>query len=106
MVKIYIETMSVHSRIEHIILFRSDVILFKVQPVIYVLKWRPADPEKSEYHKVRKTRRPLLIVLTVTTAKLTKQTVNLIRKYRMRVARQTAGDGIGECTMNTADSLL
>lgn len=84
----------------------SDVILFKVQPVISRLKWRPDDPEKSEYHKVRKTRRPVMNFLTITTAKLTKQTVNLSRKYRIRVARQTAGNGIWECTMNTAYSLL
>lgn len=83
----------------------ANGILFKVQPVISGLKWRPADPEKSEYHKVRKTRGPVLNVLTTTTAKLIEQTVNLSRKYRMRVARQTAGNGIWECTMNTAYSL-
>lgn len=83
----------------------ANVILFKVQPVVSGLKWRPADPEESEYYKVRKTRRPVLNVLT-TTAKLIEQTVNLSLKYRMRVARQTAGNGIWECTMNTAYSLL
>lgn len=103
MVKIYIETMSV---VGLSISYCSNVILFKVQPVISGLKWRPADPEKSEYHKVRKTRRPVMNFLTITTAKLTKQTVNLSRKYRIRMARQTAGNGIWECTMNTAYSLL
>lgn len=103
MVKIYIETMSV---VGLSVSYCSNVILFKVQPVISGLKWRPDDPEKSEYHKVRKTSRPVLNFLTITTAKLTKQTVNLSRKYRIRVARQTAGNGNWECTMNTAYSLL
>lgn len=105
MVKIYIETMSV-AVVGLSISYYSKVILFKVQPVISGLKWRPNDPEKFDYHKVRTTRRPVLNVLTITTAKLTKQTVDLSRKYRMRVARQTAGNGIWECTMNTPYSLL
>lgn len=93
MVKIYIETMSV---VGLSVSYYSKVILFKVQSVVSGLTWRPADPEKSEYYKVRKTRRPVLNFLTITTAKLTKQTVNLSRKYRIRVARQTAGNRIWE----------